>query len=165
MEQFEDILRTFVNDTNSFENKFGMCRDEETMLAARKLMLESLLNLRFRGTTMSYSELLVSLENIIIDKAATVSTVRNRKVDTSASMEIAMAMRDDGGSVREEDLRTVNLALQAVHKGIGKGYFGGRGGKGWRKELICKRAAARKAARNKKKVPRAKPDLVRHVEK
>ena len=36
-------------------------------------------------------------------------------------MELAMAMRDDGGSVREEDLRTVNLALQAVHKGTGSG--------------------------------------------
>ena len=31
-------------------------------------MPESLLNYMFRGTTMSYSELLVSLENIIIDK-------------------------------------------------------------------------------------------------
>ena len=120
MEQFDDILRTFVNDTNSFENRFGMCRDEEKMLAARKLMLESLLNHRFRGTTMSYSELLVSLENII-DKAATVSTVRNRKVDTSAPMEIGMAMQDDGASVREEDHRTVNLALQAVYKGTGNG--------------------------------------------
>ena len=152
VEQFDDILRTFVNDTNSFENKFGMCRDEEKMLAARKLMLESLLNHRFRGKTMSYSELLVSLENIIIDKAATVSTVRNRKVDTSASMEIAMAMRDDGGSVREEDLRTVNLALQAVHKGTGngkwklgkgqswsgKGYYGGRGGKDGGKNSFAK---------------------------
>ena len=76
VEQLDDILRTFVNDTNSFENKFGMCRDGEKMLTARKLMLESLLNHRFRGKTMSYSELLVSLENIIVDKAATVSTVR-----------------------------------------------------------------------------------------
>ena len=38
------------------------------MLAVKKLMPESLLNNRFRGTTMSYSELIVALENIIIDK-------------------------------------------------------------------------------------------------
>ena len=33
------------------------------MLAVKKLMPESLLNNRFRGTTMSYSELIVALEN------------------------------------------------------------------------------------------------------
>ena len=40
------------------------------MLAVEKLILESVLNHRFRGRTMSYSELLVALENIIIDKVA-----------------------------------------------------------------------------------------------
>ena len=44
------------------------------MLAVKKLMLESLLNYRFRGTTMSYSEILVALENIIIDRVAAVSS-------------------------------------------------------------------------------------------
>ena len=39
---------------------------------------------------MSYSELLVALENIIIDKVATVPTASNRKIDTSAPMEIGM---------------------------------------------------------------------------
>ena len=29
VEQFDDILRTFVNDTNKFENRFGTIRDEE----------------------------------------------------------------------------------------------------------------------------------------
>ena len=42
------ILRTFVNETNKFENGFGKIRDEEQMLAVKKLMPESLLNYRFR---------------------------------------------------------------------------------------------------------------------
>ena len=88
VEQFDDILRTFINETNKFENRFGTIRNEEKMLAVKKLMPESLANYRFRGTTISYSELFVALENIIIDKAATVPTARNRKTDTSAPMEI-----------------------------------------------------------------------------
>ena len=127
VEQFDDILRTFFNDTNRFENRFGMTRDEEKVLAVKKLMRESLLNYRFRGTTMSYSELLIALENIIIDKVVTVPTARNRNVDTNAPIEIGMAMQDDGGSVREEYQRTVNLALQAVYNGTGK-ESGGRFG-------------------------------------
>ena len=62
VEQFDDILRTFINETNKFENRFGTIRDEEKMLAVKKLMLESLLNCRFRETTMSYSELLIAVE-------------------------------------------------------------------------------------------------------
>ena len=38
------------------------------MFAVKKLMPERLLNCRFRGTTMSYSELIIALENIIVDK-------------------------------------------------------------------------------------------------
>ena len=38
------------------------------MLAVKKLMPESLLNYRFRGTTMSYSEIIIALENIIVVK-------------------------------------------------------------------------------------------------
>ena len=71
VEQFDDILRTFIKEMNKFENRFGKIRDEEKMLAVKKLMPESLLNYRFRGTTMSYSELFVAPENIIIDKVAT----------------------------------------------------------------------------------------------
>ena len=142
VKQFDDILRTFINNTN-IENRFAMIRDEEKMLAVRKLMPESLLNCRFRGTTLSCSELLVSLENIIIDKVATVSTVRIRKVGTSAPMETGMATEDNRETIREEDQRIVNLALRAVYKGTGegkcefgqgqswngKGYHGGKGGK------------------------------------
>ena len=88
VEQFHDILRTFTNEMNKFENRIGKIRDEEKMLAVKKLMPESFLNNRFRGTTMSYSELLVALENIITDKVSTVPTARIRKHDTSAPMEL-----------------------------------------------------------------------------
>ena len=91
VEQFDDILRTSSNETNKFENRFGTIRDEEKMLAVKKLLPESLLTCRFRGTTMSYSELLVALEITIIDKVATVPTARNKKIDASAPMEIGMA--------------------------------------------------------------------------
>ena len=95
VEQFDVILSTLNNETNNFENRFGAIRDEEKMLAVKKLMPESLLNFRFRGTTVSYSELLVALE-IIIDKVATVPTARNRKIDTSAAMDSGMVAKDDG---------------------------------------------------------------------
>ena len=62
VEQFDDVLRTFTNDVNNFENRFGKIRDEDKMLAVKKLMPQSLLNCRFRGTTMSHSELIVALE-------------------------------------------------------------------------------------------------------
>ena len=117
VEQFDDILRTFRNEMNKFENKFGNIRDEEKMLAVKKLMPESLLNYRFRGTTMSYSKLVVALENIIIDKVAMVPTARGRKHDTSAPMEIGMAAKEDGESASQEgDQRIMDLALQAVYR-------------------------------------------------
>ena len=55
------------------------------MLAVKKSMPESLLNYRFGGTTMSYNEPLVALENIITDKVATVPTVKRRRADTKCS--------------------------------------------------------------------------------
>ena len=102
VQHFDDILRTFINDTNKFVNSFGIIKNEEKMLAVKKLMLESLLICRFRGTTMSYDELLIALENIIVDKVATVPTARNRKIDTSAPVEIGMAAKDDSEHMREE---------------------------------------------------------------
>ena len=45
MKQFNDVLRTLINDTNRFENRFGMVRDEEGMLAVGYLMPESLLQI------------------------------------------------------------------------------------------------------------------------
>ena len=62
VEHFDDILRTFINETNKFENRFGTIRDEEKMLAVKKLLLECLLNCRFQGPTMSYSELLIAVK-------------------------------------------------------------------------------------------------------
>ena len=51
----DDILRTLSTRQTSFENRFGKSRDEEKMLAAKKLMPESLFNFRFRGTAKSFS--------------------------------------------------------------------------------------------------------------
>ena len=38
MEHFDDILRTFKNEMTKFENRFGKIRDEEKVLAVKKLM-------------------------------------------------------------------------------------------------------------------------------
>ena len=111
VEQFDDILRTFKNEMTKFEKRFGKIRDEEKVLAVKKLMPESLLNYRFRGTAMSYDELIIALENIIVDKVSTVSTTRSRKHDTSAPMEIGMATKEDGENASQEgDQRIIDLA-------------------------------------------------------
>ena len=67
------------------------------------MMLESVSNYRLRGTTMSCSDLLVALENIVIGEVATALTSRIRKIDTSAPMEIGMAAKGDGAHLREEE--------------------------------------------------------------
>ena len=132
VEQFDDILRTFKNEMTKFENRFGKIRDEEKVLAVKKLMPESLLNYRFRGTAMSYDELIVALENIIVDKVSTVSTARSRKHDTCAPMEIGMAAKEDGENASQEgDQRIIDLALQAVYNGTGKGKWGLGKGQSW----------------------------------
>ena len=132
VEQFDDFLRTFISEMNKFESRFGAIRDEEKMLAVKKLMPESLLNYRFRGTTMSSSELLVALENILIDKVSTVPSGKNRRNDTSASMEVGMAAKEDGESASQEgDQRIVDFALQAVYKGTGKGKWSFGMGQSW----------------------------------
>ena len=143
MEQFDDILRTFTNEMNKLESRFGKIRNEEKMLAVKKSMPESLLNCRFRGTTMSYGEHIIALENIIVDKVSTVPSSKSRRNDTSAPVEIAMAVaaKEDGENVSQAgDQRILDLALQAVYKGTGKGKWscgkgqiwnekGGKGGK------------------------------------
>ena len=138
VEQFDDILRTFINEMNKFESRFGAIRDEEKMLAVKKLMPESLLNYRFRGTTISYSEIIIALENIIVDKVSTVPSSKNRRNDTSAPMEIGMAAKEDGESASQEgDQRIVDLALQVVYKETGKGKWGFGQGQNWN-ENGCK---------------------------
>ena len=166
MEQFDDIVRTFTNEMNKFENRLGKIRDEEKMLAVKP---ESLLNYRFRGTTMSYSELIVALENIIIDKVAMVPTARGRKHDTSAPVEIGMAAKEDGENASQEgDQRIKDIALQAVYRGTGKGKWrfsrgqnwnekGGKRGKDGGKKLM---AAVRKEAKGRRKAAREKPERV-----
>ena len=81
---------------------------------------------------MSYSKLLVALENLINDEVATVPTARNRKNVTSAPTEIGMAAKEDGENASQErDQRIVDLALQAVYKGIGKGMLSFGKGQSW----------------------------------
>ena len=170
VEQFEDILRTFVNEMNMFENRFGKIRDEEKMLAVKKLMPESLLNYRFRGTTMSYSELIVALENIIVDKVAMVPTSKNRKHDTSAPMEIGMAARADrrrcesrrkpkdyrprsAGCIQRNWQRKVVLQQRSELEREGWQRW-----QRWRKKLLAERHAVRKEAKGKRKAAREKPE-------
>ena len=124
MEQFDEILRSFINETLKVENRFGKITDEEKMLAIKKLMLESLLNLRFLGTTLNYEELVVALENITIDRLSTASATRQNKIDTSGHMEIGMTAKDDSESSREEaDQRILDNALQDVCEGTGKAHW------------------------------------------
>ena len=87
VEQLEDILRTFINDVNKFENRFGKIRDEEKTLAVKKSIPESLVNNRFRGTTLSCEELIIAIENTIVDKVTAVHKKQNRN-DTSAPTEV-----------------------------------------------------------------------------
>ena len=71
-------------------------------LAVKRLMPESLLNYRFRGNTLPCVEILIALENIIIDKVATHSAFKVKKMDTSAQMEIGMAAGTDGEAAVED---------------------------------------------------------------
>ena len=140
VEQFDDILRTFTNEMDKFENRFGKIRDEEKMLAVKKLMPESLLNFRCRVTTMSHRQFIVALENIIVDKVATVPSARSRKHDTSAPMEIGMT---DNAS-QEGDQRIIDIALQAVCKGTGKGKWDFGKGQNWNEKSVKRRQGWRK---------------------
>ena len=174
VEQFDDILRAFKNEMTKFENRFGRIRDEEKVLAVKKLMPESLLNYRFRGTAMSYDKLIIALENIIIDKVSTVSTSKSRKYDTSAPMEIGMAAKEDGESSSQEgDQRIIDLALQAVYKGSGKGKWGLGKGQSWSEKdtkvakeeerILGRKKVERKEVRGKKKVEKEKRGLAGRV--
>ena len=115
MEQFDDFLKNFINETNKYEGRFGTVRDEEKTLAVKRLIPESLLNFRFRGTTLPYKEMLLALENIIMGKVTTHSVSRVQKIDTSTLMEIGMAAGTNGEEAFEERYgKTSELAVQAV---------------------------------------------------
>ena len=169
MEQFDGVLRTFTKEMNKFENGFGKIKDEEKLLEAKKLMPESLLNYRFRGTTMSYSEIIIALENIIVDKVATVPTARSRKHDTNTPIEIGMAAKEDGENASQEgEQRVTDLALQAVYKGTGKGKWGFGKGQSWNERVAKaarmeertygRKAAARREAKGKRNAASEKPE-------
>ena len=71
---------------------------------------------------MSYGEIIIALENIIVDKVSTVQSSKSRRNDTSAPMEIGMAAKEDCRKCepKKETRGIVDLALQAVYKGTGK---------------------------------------------
>ena len=131
-EQLDDILRNFTNETNKDEGRFGKIRDEEKILAVKKLVPESLLNCRFRGTTLPSDESLIALENIIIDKVTTHSA-KVKRIDTSAPVEIGMAAGTDGEETFEEGHgKASEIAVQAMYKGTGaKGGWSGGNGTSW----------------------------------
>ena len=58
VEQIDDILRNFTNETNKYEGRFGKIRDEEKIFGNEKLNPENVLNYRFPGTMLPYEELL-----------------------------------------------------------------------------------------------------------
>ena len=113
---------TVLVETNKSEKRFGKIRDEENMLAVKKLMLESLSNFRFRGTALNYEEFTIALENIIIDKVSTAPTSRQKNINTTAPMEVGIAAKDDSESSREEgDERIMGISLQVEYNRAGKG--------------------------------------------
>ena len=118
VEQFDDILRNFINETNKYEGRFGKFETKRRFWQSKKLMPESLLNYRFRGTTLPYEELFIALENITIDKVTAHSTSKVKKIDTSAPMEIGMAAGTDGEEAFEEGYgKASELAVQASVQG------------------------------------------------
>ena len=80
------MLRTFIHEANKYEQQVWQDHDEDTTLAVKKLIPESLLSYRFRGTTMTYDELITARENVIFDEVMTVPLWKPRKTDTISSM-------------------------------------------------------------------------------
>ena len=119
VEQFDDILRTFINETSKFENRIGEIRVDETMLAFGKLIdAWGLLNIRFRGTTLNYEELLIALENImvIIDKVPTDPTTRQKNVDHRI-LDIALQSTGELGRVQAGKFRSAQVARMQISEG------------------------------------------------
>ena len=111
---------------------------------------------------MSYSDLLGALENII-DMVATVPTVRNKKIDTSAPMQIGMAAKKEINEswisrcrlcTKEQAME--NEAFERVRVGMKKDIKVAKVG-----EKTCgRRAGARKEAQDRRKVAREQPEHV-----
>ena len=100
VEQFDDILRNFINETNMYDGRCGKIGDEVKTLAVRRLMMpDSLLNYRLRGTKLPYEELLIALENNSIDKVMTHSASKVKKIDERTH--VGMTAGTDGeGNIR-----------------------------------------------------------------
>ena len=105
MEQFDDILRNFINETNKYVGSFGKIRwrknSSSEKVDARDFAIAE--------------ELLIALENIITDKVTKLSATKVKKIDT-----IRMAAgTDDEETLEEVCGNTSELAVQAVYKGTG----------------------------------------------
>ena len=86
---------------------------------------ESLLDFRFRRTTLKHKELFIAFENIIIENDLTVPIKRQKKFDTSAPLSIGMATKDDReGSRRRRPVnhgRHAASCRQRTHAGTHRG--------------------------------------------
>ena len=82
VEQFDDILRNFINETNKYEGRFWEnSRRREDLGSKKKKVLESLLNCRFRGTTLPY-------------KVTTHSASKVKKLDMAAGTDVEEAFEE-----------------------------------------------------------------------
>ena len=116
----DDILRTFISGTNKYGSRFSELGDGE------KLTLESLLNYRFRCTTMTYVALTTTLKNIILDKVMTAPNSKLKKSDTNSPVDIGMTATGDSDETRDdEEQRAAKIAVQAVYEGGGHKGSGG----------------------------------------
>ena len=113
VEQFDGILRTFTNEMNKFECRFGKISDEEKMFTVKKLMPESSLKLqvqryvivvctsnssshwrsssltRYRRGIPSYRSDTVDVLNEVLDKALTLLHEK-RHAETNTAHSFAM---------------------------------------------------------------------------
>ena len=98
VEQLDDTLRNVINETNKREGRFWKIRDEEKILAVKKV------------DAQEFAELSVPWHHVAIRRIAHRAGERHhrnsmskvKKIDTSAPMEIGMAAGSDGDEVFEE---------------------------------------------------------------
>ena len=163
VEQLEDILRMFIKETNQFEKCSARSEMRKRMHVVKKLMFMNLLNFTLRGTTLKYKQILIALGNII-DKGSTAPTIRQKKVDTSALLEIGVAAKNDSESSRKEETRESwtshckpfqrDRQRQVGAPEVQAGSFRDKCGKDAirRKEFMAGKATARMEAKEQRKV-------------
>ena len=97
MEQLDHNLSTFIKETNKFETGFGIVRGKDAR--SREIDAGEPVEPQIsRNDDVVQRTSRRILENIIIDKVATVPTARNRNIDTSSPMEHGIAAQDDGAN-------------------------------------------------------------------